>query len=121
MLSQLLWPVDLLSVIAAVKVLIMHFFWEDELKHGMNFCPCSSAPVQSERQPSAGKPAAPDGDGGKNEQEILLLHQRVQQLTAECADLRRKNTELEQVLAYIRSVVFDAAGAWSAPDREGTT
>lgn len=118
MLSQFLWTVGLLSVIAVGKALAIHFFREEEVKNHLNFCWCGSVPTPLEGQCSA--PAAPGGDGGETERELILLRQRVRQLAAECADLRRKNTEQEQVLAYIRKVVFDAPGARPATGREGT-
>lgn len=118
MLSQFLWTLGLLSVIAAGKALAIHFFREDEVKNHLNFCWCGSVPSPLEGQRSAS--AAPDGDGGGTGRELILLRQRVRQLTAECAELRRKNAEQAQVLAYIRKVVFEAPGARPAPGREGT-
>lgn len=89
----MLWFAGILFSIALLKVLIFHLCRKDEVTRSLN----SSRPLP---QPASAPASA------EEEYELALLRQKVQELTAECAALRRKNADMTQVLTYIREAAF---------------
>ena len=104
----MIWLVCIFISSAAFKMLAISLCRKRELQNHLNIFRCTLCPAQEDTRRSSDSAPNTEKDLG---QEVVLLRRQVQLLTEECAALRRKNANLEQVLAYIREVVFSTTAS----------